>query len=145
MISFLGYLHFIFFWMDGFNCFDSRIVGFASPGGKIWENKQMYHVSWHAGYDPIYDWNGWCPSSLHALCCCGAFGYTECLFFWTLRGICKRFARELVQDRWHWGTPISLFQFISIVIGLFISLSRNIYALLHIVFWKGWNLIIQWP
>ncbi|KAF2287620.1 hypothetical protein GH714_001903 [Hevea brasiliensis] len=34
-------------------------------------------------------------SSLHALCCCGAFGYIECILFWALCGICKRSARQL--------------------------------------------------
>ena len=102
----------------------------------------MYHFPWHAGYGSFYDWNGWHPSTLHALCCRGAFGYTECIFFWTLCVICKRFARQLVQGRRYWGKVISSLGSVQVdwsYMSIMVLLIEKIASWMFL-----WNTAAQW-
>ena len=63
----------------------------------------MYYISGDAGHDPFYDSHKWHPTTLHALWCGCARGYTKCFFFWTLCIVREGSAGKLVQDRWFSG------------------------------------------
>lgn len=91
----------------------------------------MHHFSWHARYGPIYDRDGWYSSALHALCCCCAFGYAECFFFWALCIVREGSARQLVQDRWHWGNSFHHLSIIALVIQISSILN------MHLLCWNA--------